>query len=414
MANVFEKGTKFAATALELLRRQVKAPGLLTNKYGRADFVGAAGDVLNIKRPPLLRARDKGWRSANAIVVDDITQSSIQVALTQFPYNAVHLSPEEATLDEVQYVRDIQGPQVQAMLEFFEDAVFDTLGAADFVYEVNFDPASATAKVNDPRKVASRARKYFTDAHVPTSGRYWWVGSGVAEAIRDNDKLLDVDTSGLPEALREGVVTKLSGFMVIEMDALDENESYFVHETCVALAAVAPVLPTGAKGGGSVSAGGIGITQIFDYDSANAKDRSIVEAFCGSAVVKDPEIDPVTRLIVVDGNGDPVMDFFRAVRVNFGVPVSAEGFVWTTAITGAPTGGTYTLLVDAVATAAIAFNATNAAIASALNLLDGVAGVTVTGTTTKTITFTESVLLALGTNSLTGGTTPSVTVTKVS
>ena len=84
MANVFEKGTKFAATALELLRRQVKAPGLFVNKFGRADFVGAAGDTINIKRPPLLRARDKGWRSANAIVVDDIVQSNIAVTLTKF------------------------------------------------------------------------------------------------------------------------------------------------------------------------------------------------------------------------------------------------------------------------------------------------------------------------------------------
>lgn len=418
MANVFEKGTKFAATALELLRRQVKAPALLANKFGKADFVGAAGDVLNIKRPPLLRARDKGWRSANAIVVDDITQSSIQVSLTQFPYNAVHLSPEEATLDEVQFVRDIQGPQVQAMLEFFEDAVFDTLGAADFVFEVSFDPTageatSAAAKISDPRKVASRARKYFTDAKVPTSGRYWWVGSAVAEAIRDNDKLLDVDTSGLPEALREGVITKLSGFIVIEMDALDENESYFVHDTCVALAAVAPVVPTGAKGGGSLSAGGIGITQIFDYDSAAAKDRSIVEAFCGAAVVKDPEIDPVTKLIVVDGSGNPVMDFYRAIKVIFGVPVAAEGFVWTSEITGAPTGGVWTLLVDGDTTADIAFDATNAAIAAALNLLDGVSGVKVTGTAVKTVTFTEPVLLTAA-DVLTGGTTPGVTVTKVS
>jgi P22 coat protein - gene protein 5 len=418
MANVFTKGTKFAATALELLRRQVKAPGLLTNKYGKADFVGAAGDVLNIKRPTLLRARDKGWRSANAIVVDDLVQSTIQVALTKFPYSAVHLSPEEETLDEVQFVRDIQAPQVQAMLEFFEDAVLDCLGAAAFVYEVDFDPTagettSALAKISDPRKVASRARKYFTDAHVPTSGRYWWVGSAVAEAIRDNDKLLDVDTSGIPEALRDGVVTKLSGFIVIEMDGLAETESYFVHETCVALAAVAPVVPTGAKGGGSVTAGGISITQIFDYDSVNAKDRSIVEAFCGAAVVKDPEIDPDTGLIVLSG-GNPVMDFFRAIKVNFGTPVSAEGFVWTSAITGAPTGGTFLLLVDGVATAAIAFNATNAVIASALNLLDGVAGVKVTGTTTKTITFTEDVVLTKDVTAFTGGTTPNITLVNVS
>ncbi|MDO8308568.1 MAG: hypothetical protein Q7V58_09485 [Actinomycetota bacterium] len=412
MANVFQKGTKFAQTALALLRRQVKAPALFTIKLGLADFKGAAGDVVNIKRPPLLRARDKGWRSANALVVDDIQQSKIQVALTMFPYSAVHLSPEEATLDEIEFVRDIQAPQVQAMLEFFEEAVIDALSGADFVLEVQYDPDSATAKINDPRKVASRANKLFADAKVPSGGRYWLVGSSVAEAIRDNDKLLDVDTSGLPEALRDGVVTKLSSFTVVELDALGEDESYFVHETAVAVAAVAPVVPKGAVGGGSIAANGLGLTQIFDYDSANAKDRSIVEAFCGAAIVLDPSVDPDDGTIVMSGS-DPVMEFYRGVKVIFG-SIGSDGSVWTFEITGTPTGGTFLLLVDGETTAAIAFDATNAAIRDALNAIDGVDLVKVTGTSTKTFTFTEPVLLTKDEGGLTGGTSPDITLTKVS
>ena len=414
MANVFAKGTKFAQTGLALLRRQVKAPALFVHKFGRADFTGASGDTVNIKRPPLLRARDKGWRSANAIVVDDIVQSSIAVVLSKFPYSAVHLSPEEATLDEVDFVRDIQAPQVQAMLEFFEEVVVDTLGAADFVFEVIYNPASSTTKEKDPRQVASRARKLFQDAKVPTGGRYWLCGSSVAEAIRDFDKILDVDTSGIPEALRDGVVTKLSGFIVVELDALGEDESYFVHETAVAIAAVAPVVPSGAKGGGSIAAGGLGITQIFDYDSVNAKDRSIVEAFCGANVVEDPQVDPDDGTITII-DGVPQMEFVRAVKVNFGTGiVSAEGSVWTMEITGSPTGGTFMLLVDGETTATIAYNAANSAIRDALLAIDGVDGVKVTGTTVKTITFTEQTALTKNVAALTGGSSPNITLTKVS
>lgn len=413
MANLFEKGEKFAQTAMALLKRTIKAPQLFIYKYGLADFVGAAGDTVNVKRPPLLRARDKGWRSTNAIVVDDLAQSRIQIKLSAFPYSAVHLSPEEETLDDVNYVRDVQAPQVQAMAEFYENVVVTELSGADYVYEVGFDPASATAKLNDPRKVASRARKLFQDAHVPSAGRYWLVGSAVAEAIRDNDKLLDVDTAGIPEALRDGVVTKLSGFVVVELDALGEDESYFVHETAVALANVAPVVPRGAVGGASLTGeGGMAITQIWDYDSANAKDRSIVESFTGGAVVKDPQVGS-DGLIVLDGNGDPVLDFYRAIKVNFGTTNTSEGTVWTTAFAGSPTGGTWTLIVDGDETADIAFAATNADIKAALVALDGVDSVKITGTTTKTITFVKPVVLTAD-DALTGGTTPSVTVTKVS
>lgn len=100
-----------------------------------------------------------------------------------------------------------------------------------------------------------------------------------------------------------------------------------------------------------------------------------------------------------------------------------DSSIWTIANSGSPTGGTYTLTVavDGAAaepTAAIAFDATAAAVRTALEGVVGAKNVTVTGTTTKTITFVGAltdapVVVALGTNSLTGGTTPSVTVTEV-
>lgn len=399
MANVFEKATKLAGTALELLKRDVKLPSIFVHKYGIADFKGAAGDVVNVKRPPLLRARDKGWRSANAIQVDDLTQSKIQVKLDMFPYSAVHLSPEEATLDEVEFVRDIQAPQLSAMAEFYEEAIVDALAAADFVYEVNFN-TGGSGYAADASTVALRARKHMNDARVPLDGRYWLVGSSVSEAIAGNSKLQAVDTSGSPEALRDGIVGRLSGFTVIEVPALAPTESYFVHESAVALANVAPVVPAGATAGSSIQGNGIAVTQIFDYDSANAKDRSIVESFVGASLVLDPETDTDGK-IRLDGNGDPYMEFFRAVKVNYGA--TSKKAVWTLTYTGTVSGGTFDLTVDGETAADIAYGATNAQIATALNGLDGVEGVTVTGTTAKTITFTSEVLFSAEDAYITGG-----------
>lgn len=113
-----------------------------------------------------------------------------------------------------------------------------------------------------------------------------------------------------------------------------------------------------------------------------------------------------------------------------GLPVIANGnrdvdsSVWTIQVTGTPTGGDFTLTINidgggAVATAAIAFDASAATVKAAIAAVAGVGNnnVTVTGTTTKTITFVKAlvdapVVVALGTNGLTGGTTPSVTVTE--
>ena len=387
-SNIFVKATKLAATALELLRGQVKAPGLFVHKYGLKDFKGAEGDIIMVKRPPLLRARDKGWRNDNAIVVDNIVQSRIAVPLNKFPYQAVHLSPEEATLDEVEYVRDIQAPQVTSMVEFYEEVIMEALGNADFVYEVSFVPDVAGSDYsNDARRVALRARKHFQDAKVPTSGRYWLVGSSVSEAIAGHPQLLEVDSSGLPEALREGVVGKLAGFIIVEMDALGEDESYFAHESAIAMANVAPVVPRGAVSGHTVAEAGMAITQIFDYDSINAKDRSIVESFVGAVPILDPEVGADGRIVIKDG--EPVMDFFRAVKVNFDA-VGPASNKWELAVTA--TSGNVTVEVDGDPTE-FAFDATNVQITEALNALDGVSGVKVTGTATKVLTFKKPVVL---------------------
>jgi hypothetical protein len=85
---------------------------------------------------------------------------------------------------------------------------------------------------------------------------------------------------------------------------------------------------------------------------------------------------------------------------------------WGVTVTGSPTGGTYTLRLNGVATAPIAFDAVAADVAAALNALSGVTGVsgiTASGTSTITVTAPTAVSLS-ATSALTGGTTPGVTV----
>ncbi len=100
-----------------------------------------------------------------------------------------------------------------------------------------------------------------------------------------------------------------------------------------------------------------------------------------------------------------------------------DGTTYTIALSGSPTGGTFSLLItiDGVAeeTDAIAYDATAAQVQAAIIANDNVpaSSVTVTGTTTKTIAFagalTDTVVtLALEDNGLTGGSTPSLTVTE--
>lgn len=403
MAHIFEKAEKIAGVALGLLQRTIVLPNLFSNRYGIADFKGAKGDVVNVKRPAILVAQDAGFRDRNPIVYQDLVQSRIQVKLSRYPIVPVQLSDEELTLDIENYAQDVTAPQVRALVEDFENTIADTLGGATFVHEVNYAPGA------DPRKIAIQARKLLNSSNVPASGRYWIVGSEVSAEIASFDKLLDVDTAGLPEAVREGVVGRLAGFTIVESNALDGDESYFVHNSALALAFVAPAAPKGATSSAIAIEGGLSVRQLFDYDSDTLHDRSILGVFTGGSVVTDPQIGDDG--LVVQSGGEVQMEFIRAVKVNFGAANTAESKTWTLANTGTVSGGTFTLGVDGEDTEAIAFDATNTAIRDAINNLSGVSGATVTGTTTKTITFQKTVLLTADSTAITGG--GSKTVTKV-
>lgn len=94
--------------------------------------------------------------------------------------------------------------------------------------------------------------------------------------------------------------------------------------------------------------------------------------------------------------------------------------VQSVTITGAPTGGTFVLVFDDVATTDLAYNATPATVQSALQALPGIGAgnVTVTGSAggPYTVTFAGSlanqdVTQITATGDFTGGTSPAVTVT---
>jgi hypothetical protein len=100
------------------------------------------------------------------------------------------------------------------------------------------------------------------------------------------------------------------------------------------------------------------------------------------------------------------------------VPFAPAAEAQTIQVTGSPTGGDFALSVNGEVTGAIAYNADAEAVQTALEALSNIAvgDVTVTGTTTKTITFggaysgvnVPTILLA--DNGLTGGSSPSVTI----
>jgi hypothetical protein len=382
VANAFIKATRVASAALGLLEREIVLPGLVWRDAG-GDFRGAGGDTISIKVPARTQARTRALRGtrpsasegSGIITLDDLTETKVDVTLDTAVYSAVPVTDEELTLDIASFADQILGPQVRAVAEGVENAVAAEMTGATYATNLTID-------TTDPYKTLVDAHVALNKANIPRTERFVVAGADVEAVILKSDHLSRVDQSGSDDALRRAEMGRLASFPVYVSNALPANVAFAFHRTAYVLGMRAPVKPDGVPFGASQSAYGLAMRWIRDYDFRNVLDRSLVDTYIGTSTVAD-----------------------------------GANEAQTVTVTGTPTGGTFTLTYGGQTTAAIAYNATSGVVLSRLQALSSIedGGVTVSGSAggPYTVTFTSGQDVAAMTASgasLTGGTSPSVTI----
>lgn len=402
MANTFIKAEKIAAAALGLLEREIVLPALVWTNAG-GSFKGAAGDTISIRVPARAVARSRTLRGARPtasegqgiITMDELVETKIDVTLDEDIYHAVPITDEELTLDISDFGSQILAPQVRAIAEGLENklaaemvgAPWTAANTVDIPFAKLADGVAFSDDTHDAFRGMVEARRLLNVANVPQNDRIVVVGSGMEAAFLNDPHLNRYDgsgDSGSGSALRDATLGRIAGFnQVVVSNALPPNIGFAFHRTAFVLSLQAPVVPSGATSGSSTAYQGLAMRVIRDYDLRNLQDRQVVDVYAGSNVVAD---------------GD-------------------TGEVQTITITGTPAGGSFTLTANGQTTAAIAYNATAAAVRSALNALSGV-NVSATGGgfpgTAVVVTFNEpswNVAQMTAASSLTGGSAPAVAVT---
>ena len=281
MANSFLKPEVIAATALGLLQREIVLPRLVWND-AVSDFAGAKNDTVSIRVPGRLQAREYGWRNnrASEIVLDELTETKIDVTLNHDIYSAVAVTDEELTLDIRDFGVQVLSPQTYAVARAVEDLLVTTIEGATYATTITVDPS-------DPWGGAVDARTALNKAEVPRDGRTLLVGADFEAAMLKQDLLKRVDESGSDDALREAMIGRYAGFNVVGSNAIDPGTAYAFVRSAFIFAMRAPMVPSGVVFGQSMSDQGIAMRWIRDYDATRLRDRSVLNTFIGSAVVMD-------------------------------------------------------------------------------------------------------------------------------
>jgi hypothetical protein len=270
MANAFLKPEVIAATALGLLQREVVLPQLVWND-AISDFAGAKDDTISIRVPGRLTAREYGWRNnrSSEIILDELTESKIDVSLNHDIYSAVAVTDEELTLDIKDFGTQVLSPQTYAIARAVEDLLVTTIEGATYATTITIDE-------DDPFRAAVAARTALNKAEVPRDGR-----------MLNSELLKRFDESGSEGALREATIGRYAGFTVVGSNAIDPGTAYAFVRSAFIFAMRAPMIPAGVAFGQSMSDSGIAMRWIRDYDAARLRDRSVLNTFVGTAVVRD-------------------------------------------------------------------------------------------------------------------------------
>lgn len=311
MANAFVKAEQVVAQMLGVLERDTVLAQFTWRDLGADRFKGAKNDTVTLKVPAFTTARTRVMRGGQPIIVDDLTETSVDVKLDTHVYKAIGVSDEEMTLDIIDFGEQVTAPAMGSVVRKVDEAVGAEMAAADPEVTVDLDE-------DDPYLGLVDARIALNLHSVPASQRFLAVGANVESALLKSDRLSKFDTSGSSDALREAIIGRIAGFTAVTAIGLDPDVAIAAHRTAFPLALVAPDIPAGASWGEKRTYRGLQLRTLRDYDptgSTGPVDRLLTDTFMGTSTTLDSgTIDGDGRFIPsVDGEDEPIL--VRAVKL---------------------------------------------------------------------------------------------------
>jgi hypothetical protein len=304
------KAEQIVNAALGLLTQELVATDMFW-KQNAADFTGAKDDTVTLRLPAYGVAQSRVMRSGTPVTFGDLAERAVDIKLDTQLYHATAITDEALTLDIRSFGQQILTPQADAVARALEAKAITTMTGATYQTTLEFDAA-------EPLKFLRDARTALNKANVPMSERFVALGADLENALITKLSA-DASVTGTAHsaALREATIGRLYGFTIVSVPGLPVDNAYCFHRSAYAMATRVPARPSGAKMVASTSSNGVALRWLMDYSDALLTDRSLVDTYCGTAVVTDNgTIDADGRFTPSVDPSNPANDrFIRAIKV---------------------------------------------------------------------------------------------------
>lgn len=287
MANAFLKPNVIVNTILGQLQDELVLPNFIW-KDGLGDFSGKYNDTVTIRIPHPTVAHTRQLRATGAarnMTASDLTETAVDVRLTDVVYNLINLTDEERELDVRSFGVDVLPRQVRAVSEQLEYGIGFTIEQAPYQ---NVNLIAADQVWNG----VIAARRFLNDQKVPREGRVLLVGHAIEEVLLLDDRFTRYDSAGQDGANRliEAKIGRLAGYDVVVVDTIPHGAAFLFHPTAFCMVSRAPGAPfsNAVATAATMSQNGVALRWLGDYDSTATTDRSLVDTWVGYKSISDP------------------------------------------------------------------------------------------------------------------------------
>jgi hypothetical protein len=265
----------------------------LVNRDYDGDFNGKQGDTITVRTPATFVVDE--YDRADGIQLQDPTEGSFTVTLDTLPDVSFPVTSEELTLELESFEEQLLNPAMEAHAQWVDGKIAEKLvDAAEGVGGGGTVTATGTA-AGDRVQAFIEARRILGRNKLPFNDRVAVLSPEGSAAVLSDDLVLQANTSGSTEALREGALGRLVGFNIYESQVFGlgggdagQADGVAFHKSAVAAVTRTLQRPNGlAPSQVSVrNYKGLGLRVVQAYDVDKKQDVVSIDALFGVSTIR--------------------------------------------------------------------------------------------------------------------------------